>query len=209
MTKRPLMPTDADKRTSDRAAQLLATADGQTSELIGLLTKGGEGGLRLPCPGREKMGDGTVGACALHTADRYRSIAGFLRATQMSRSRAGVVRVMHRISRFLPTRGHRFVRHGGAAQDHGSHGAHDSHSPGDGAYTASNVDLDALLARVSASRDALGVLSSLGDEQLDAVPPSGSFRFCDGQRTLEQVVASLLKHQRHQVEAIGAALASS
>jgi hypothetical protein len=31
-------------------------------------------------------------------------------------------------------------------------------------------------------------------------------RFADGQRTLEQVVASLLEHQRHQVDSIAAAL---
>jgi hypothetical protein len=208
MTKRPPMPTDADKRMSDRAAQLLATADGQISELIGLLTEGGEEALRLPCPGREKMGDGTVGACALHTADRYQSIAGFLRIARMSRGGAGGVRGLHRISRFLPARGHRPARHGGAAQDHDTHSSHGRHGLNDGVYTASNIDLDGLLARVSASRDALGVLSSLGDGQLDAVPASGSFRFCDGRRTLEQVVASLLKHQRHQVDAIGTALAA-
>ena len=32
-------------------------------------------------------------------------------------------------------------------------------------------------------------------------------RFCDGQRALEQVVTSLIKHQSHQVDAVKAALA--
>jgi hypothetical protein len=27
--------------------------------------------LHLPCAGREKLGDGTVGAVAMHTADNY------------------------------------------------------------------------------------------------------------------------------------------
>jgi hypothetical protein len=29
-------------------------------------------------------------------------------------------------------------------------------------------------------------------------------RFADGERTLEQILASLLKHQRHQVDALTA-----
>jgi hypothetical protein len=32
--------------------------------------------------------------------------------------------------------------------------------------------------------------SELTDSQLDQVPPKHSFRFCDGQRTLEQVLAT-------------------
>jgi hypothetical protein len=39
------------------------------------------------------------------------------------------------------------------------------------------------------------------------VPPTGSFKFCDGQRTVEQVVASLLIHQAHQLDAMKAAIA--
>jgi hypothetical protein len=49
-------------------------------------------------------------------------------------------------------------------------------------------------------------MAELTDDQLDSVPPVGSFRFCDGQRTLEQVVASLLKHQGRQVDAMKAAV---
>ncbi len=44
------------------------------------------------------------------------------------------------------------------------------------------------------------------DSQLDAIPPKDSFRFCDGQRSLEQVLASLLKHQAHQFDALKAAI---
>ena len=32
-------------------------------------------------------------------------------------------------------------------------------------------------------------------------------KFCDGQRTLEQIVTNLLNHQRHQLEALKAAVA--
>ena len=40
----------------------------------------------------------------------------------------------------------------------------------------------------------------------DAIPPKDSFRFCDGERTLEQVLVALLKHQGHQVDAIETAV---
>jgi hypothetical protein len=73
--------------------------------------------------------------------------------------------------------------------------------------TAENVNLDGLLQRLSTARDAFGVLAELTDEQLDSAPPAGSFRFCDGHRTLEQVVAGLLKHQTHQIDAMKAAVA--
>ena len=87
---------------SDRASQLHATADGQISELIGLLTAGGAAALSVPCPGREKMGDGTVAAFALHTADRYQLIAGFLQARPARcRGRAPGQAARHRIPRFL------------------------------------------------------------------------------------------------------------
>jgi hypothetical protein len=41
---------------------------------------------------------------------------------------------------------------------------------------------------------------------MDSVPPAGEMKFADGERTLEQIIASLLKHQRHQVDALAAAL---
>ena len=64
-----------------------------------------------------------------------------------------------------------------------------------------------MVEQLKASRDTLGRIGELTDSQLDAIPPKDSFRFCDGQRTLEQVLAGLLKHQAHQVEALKTAVA--
>ncbi len=182
---------------SERGIQLLRQADSQMGELIGLVTARGQASLSRPCPGREKLGDGTVAACALHTADNYLRIAGFLQAaSEMPSPDAGAAHGRHQIPRFLLGHGPRGDAESG--HDQGTHG---------GDYTAENVDLDGLLERLSAGRAALSLLADLTDEQLGAVPPTGSFRFCDGQRTLEQVVASVLKHQTHQIDAIRAALA--
>ena len=80
---------------SERGNQLFETADGQTSELMRLVSRAGETGLSLPCPGREKLGDGTVGALASHMADSYLRIAAFLQATdEMSPARPGRHRVL-------------------------------------------------------------------------------------------------------------------
>jgi hypothetical protein len=167
--------------------------------LIDLLSDGGETALSRACQGREKMGDGTVAACAFHTAERYQLIAGFLRdAGEMSGARAARAQRRHRIPRFLLARGHTPPSHAD-----GGHG-HDAH---DERYAAENIELECLLEQLTASRDAFGILADMTDEQLDTVPPAGSFRFCDGQRTLEQVVAGLLKHQSHQLDAVRAAVA--
>jgi hypothetical protein len=64
---------------SDRGAHLARTADGQISELTEILCTCGEACLHLPCPGREKLGDGTVAACARHTTENYHRIAGLIR----------------------------------------------------------------------------------------------------------------------------------
>ena len=61
-----------------------------------------------------------------------------------------------------------------------------------------------MVEQLTASRATLGRIAELTDPQLDAIPPKDSFRFCDGQRTLEQVLASLLKHQAHQIDALRA-----
>ena len=84
--------------------------------------------------------------------------------------------------------------------DHGEHGP-GAGQPAD-SYSADNIDLDAVVRQLTASRDTLGQVAGLTDSQLDAIPPKDTFRFCDGQRTFEQVLASLLKHQRHQVDAL-------
>ena len=186
--------SSADTSTSGRATQLLETATGQIAALIALLSAGGEAVLSLPIPGREKMGDGTLAACALHTAERYQLIAEFIGAAgQMPAPRGG----RHRIPRFLLARGHGPGGHAEMGHETGMH---------DGDTTAADVDVDGLLERLSAARDAFGLLAGFTDERLDVVPPAGAFRFCDGQRTLEQVVIGLLKHQGHQVDAMKAAV---
>jgi len=80
---------------SERGNQLFETADGQISELMRLVSRVGETRLSLPCPGREKLGDGTVGALASHMADSYLRIAAFLQAAdEMSPARPGRHRVL-------------------------------------------------------------------------------------------------------------------
>ncbi len=59
-----------------------------------------------------------------------------------------------------------------------------------------------VVEQLVASRETLGRIAELTDRQLDQVPPKASFRFCDGQRTLEQVLAGLLKHQAHQLKSL-------
>lgn len=163
---------------NDRGAQLLNTANEQISDLIGLISTRGAVALRLSCPGREKLGDGTVAACALHTADNYHRIAGFVEGQRNGGH--------HRMAS---------LRHG-----HADHTHQDD-------YRAGNVDLQALLNRLAAGRTALSALADLTDEQLDTVPPASDMKFCDGQRALEQVVTNQLKHQSHQLDALNAALA--
>jgi hypothetical protein len=153
----------------DRGVQLLEIAGGQISELASLLSTRGNAVLTLPCPGRGRLGDGTVGATALHTADSYRRIAAFLQKTVDARS----------------------------SSQPASHGRQ---------YRGEDVDLNRLLEQLSEAQGALSSLGGLSDEQLDEVPPASETRFCDGQRTLEQVLTSLLKHQRHQIEALKAAV---
>ena len=63
---------------TERAHELSATVDRQIAELIDLLGALDQAALRRPCPGREKLGDGTVGAAARHTADNYQRIAAFV-----------------------------------------------------------------------------------------------------------------------------------
>ena len=83
------------------------------------------------------------------------------------------------------------------------------HGAGQDQYTADTVDVAGMLDQLSATRTTLGRLAELTDRQLDAIPPNGSFRFCDGRRTLEHVLASLLKHQGHQIDALTAVIAEA
>jgi hypothetical protein len=155
------------RHPNERATKLVRTADAQISELIGLLSIRDEAILQRPCPGRQKLGDGTIAACAEHTANNYLRIGEFLR---------GELENTH-----------------DAPSTHGSHAG------------ADRIDRKELLERLSRGRTALAVLAELTDEQLDAVPPASEMKFCDGQRTLEQILNSLLNHQNHQLDALRAA----
>ncbi len=178
---------------SERATQLNQLAGEQLSELIALLAAQDEAALRLPCSGREKLGDGTVAACVSHTADNYLRVAAFLRGEDYQpAAHSDRERGPHRVPSFLRARGHR------SEHDRGGHTA---------PHGAMNVDRAGLLERLSRGRDALGILGRLTDEQLDAVPPAGDMKFCDGQRTLQQIVTNLLSHQTHQLDTLKAALA--
>jgi hypothetical protein len=184
---------------TQRAHELAATADGQIGELIELLGRLDQAALRRTCPGRDNLGDGTIGAAARHTADNYQRIAAFVQTSdRMSAAHQPVAHGGHRTPRFLRAFGHGPQDH--ALQDHSD----DQHETG---YTANNIELDALVEQLNASRHTLGRIAELTDSQLDASPPNDSFRFCDGQRTLAQVLAALLKHQAHQVEALETAVA--
>lgn len=180
---------------SERGIQLQQTARRQISELTDLFSIHGEKALRLLCPGREKLGDGTVAANALHTADNYHRIAGFLQANeQMPRTHAQTAHRRHRMPALLRHRNHGEDKH----DDQSRHG---------GGNTAENVSLQALLERLSAARSAFRVLAALTDQQLDAEPPASDMKFWDGERNLEQIMTNLLKHQGHQVDALRAAVA--
>src|SRR3979411_558318 len=92
---------------NERGTQLQETANGQISELIGLISTRSEATLRLPCPGREKLGDGTVAACARHTADNYQRIAAFVQTSdRMSSGHEPTQGGGHRMPRFLRALGH-------------------------------------------------------------------------------------------------------
>ena len=171
-----------------RAKALNGTAESQIAELIERLEACEESVLRRPCPGREKLGDGTVGAVFAHVARSYGRIAGFLAGEQPSS--AGADRVS-RASWLEPRGGHGSSMHG----------------PTGG---AEETDRATLIDRLTRARTSLGVIAGLTDGQLDAVPPADeSMRFCDGERTLEQIVSALLTHQGHQVGALKRACASS
>jgi hypothetical protein len=95
-------------------------------------------------------------------------------------------------------------------RDHGAeHSRHPSDGHGDDRYAAETTSQADLIEQVSAAREDLSRIAELTDRQLDTVPPKDGFRFCDGQRTREQVLTGLLKHQDHQVRALEAALSQS
>ena len=183
---------------TERGKQLHATADQQITELAGLIQALDEPALRLPCAGREKLGDGTVGASAQHTTRNYQRIATFVAAIDRgSNGHTTGHRGGHRIPRLRRAFAHQ-------AADHRQHRP-DGHAHGE-QYRAENTSRAELIEELEDARESLSRIAELTDRQLDAVPPKDSFRFCDGQRTLEQVLTGLLTHQDHQVRALKAAL---
>jgi hypothetical protein len=181
---------------TDRAKELHLIADRQIAELLGLISTLDEDSARAPCPGRQKLGDGTVAACVRHTADNYQRIAAFITTSdQMSAGHGRSQHGGHRMPGFLRSLGHGPERHA----DNGSRTAdHDDQ------YTADNTDLSRVATQLSTTRERIGQIAELTDSQLDAIPPDGAFRFCDGQRTLDEVLFNLLKHQAHQLDALKA-----
>jgi hypothetical protein len=184
---------------NERASQLHATADQQVGKLLDLISTLDHETSHLPCPGREKLGDGTVAASARHTADNYQRIAAFVNEPDgISAAHDSTQHPAHEISRALRILRHR--RAGTAHRPGAGNGQHDA------PYTADDTDLGALVEQLVTARQALARTAELSDSQLDAIPPAGGFRFCDGKRTMEQVLVSLLKHQRHQLDALKAAV---
>jgi hypothetical protein len=178
---------------SERATRLLQTATAQVDELIRLFSTGEEAVLSRRCVGRERLGDGTVGACALHTADNYLRITEFAHGAANPNPVGG------------GAHGPRRHRRPAFAEGHGP-GRHVSDTAG-GDFASDDLALVSLIDRLSTTRDALGVLGQLTDEQLDDVPAASEMRFCDDKRTLEQIITSALNHQAQQVHALRAALA--
>ncbi len=187
---------------SDRASQLHQIADQQVSELIELIKTREKAALALPCPGRSKLGDGTVAACASHSAENYVRIAAFVSGAEQSSGsdHRGIRRHRRGLGLLRRLRG----RNGGGRLSGGHQPSRHGAIPG-----ADQVDRDDLLRRLSAGREALTAITGLRDDQLDAVPPAGEMKFCDGKRSREEIVASLLQHQRHQVDAVRNALGTA
>jgi hypothetical protein len=67
---------------SRRAHVLHESADRQIAQLAEQLSAAGRTALGRPCPGREKLGDGTIAAVAAHTTDNYQRIARFVAGLQ-------------------------------------------------------------------------------------------------------------------------------
>lgn len=153
-----------------RGEELHATADGQIAELIGLMLTLDEAALRLPRPGRENLGDGTVAASARHTADNYQRIAAFVQTSdRMSGAHQATQHGAHRVPRFLRALGH-------GPSDHAEHGP--SAGPHGDQYTADTTDPRAVVKQLADLRDSLGPIAELTDSRLDAIPPKDSFMFC-------------------------------
>jgi len=142
-----------------RAEVLHAKAIDQVDRLIDFVAGLDDADLRRPCPGREKLGDGSVGTLVAHTTANYERIAAFAVGAEVE------------------------GRHGHLA-------------------AAGGGEAEALRDGLAAARQNLGAIADLDDAHLDSIPPEGAFRFCDGNRSLEEVLTALLTHQSHQVDAV-------
>jgi hypothetical protein len=191
---------------SDRATQLHTTAEQQIADLTALIGTLSPDRAHLPCPGREKLGDGSVGAIVQHTAGNYARIAEFVQTgANMTRDRSEP-HGEHRIPSLLRRLGHSPGPGNGGhdkhdANMHASETAVETHET----ITADTLNTNSVLEQLAVARGTLGTLGELTDTQLDTIPPDGVFRFCDGNRTLEQVLDGLLKQQAHQLEALQSA----
>jgi hypothetical protein len=172
-----------------RAEKLHSKADAQIGRLIDLVSVMDDADLGRPCPGREKLGDGSVGTLIAHTGDNYLRITTFVAAGGDSAAPASPPYP----GRHLPRLGHLL---GGLRR----HRPRD-HGHGD-LPAAGGADVVELRRRLATARTDLVRIAELDDGRLDSIPPEGAFRFCDGKRNLGEVLTALLAHQAHQVEAL-------
>jgi hypothetical protein len=172
---------------SERGRTLAALAEAQIDELTNLIATREDSFLRLPCPGREKLGDGSVAASAMHVAGNYRRIAMFaVEAASVRTGDAG-----HSNGRSAPSPPPRATR---------GRPSHDA-LPND------RIDRRGILESLRVASTAVAQIAELSDPQLNCVPAADGMRFCDGRRSLDQILTAMLKHQEHQVRALGAAAA--
>ena len=184
------MPTSTDD--NGHGPQLWSAVSEQLDRLMACVAALDADTAGRACVGREKLGDGTVGAIAQHTADNYERIAGFV---------AGEHGVGEQVAG-----GH--GAHGPGAHGPGAHrpGTHGPGPGGHGSYSAATLEKARVLDQLGAARRRLALLAGASDAELARIPPKDSFRFCDGQRTLDEVLSALVLHQSHQVDAIEAAV---
>jgi hypothetical protein len=171
---------------TQRAKHVAAAADLQIEQLLSFVKDQTRETLQRPCPGRQKLGDGSLGAFISHMADNWQRIADFAAGRGQQLPGHSPPARTHKMPRFLTAFGHR-------RPDHTS------------AYSADAADPQEIASRLIAARGLVTQIGALSEQQLDAVPAEGSFRFCDGKRNLEEVLRALLRHQDRQIGAIRSA----
>ncbi len=161
---------------TQRAEHVAAAAYQQIEQLLSFVKDQTPETLKRPCPGRQKLGDGSLGAFLSHMTDNYQRIADFAAGHGQQVPGHDPLAGAHKMPRFLKALGHRRPDHAGA-------------------YSAGSADPQEIATRLIVARGLLTQISALTEQQLDTVPAEGSFRFCDGKRNLEEVLRALLKHQ--------------